>query len=192
MLKAGAPIQEIADLHPRIAASGGVERLRGMLLPERNINDWMQVIVYWGDAGSGKTRMAFAEATMDGIPFYIKTAASGRWWDGYKGEKAVIWDDFRPTEDGKDGVHLSIFLTLTQPIPTRVEFKGGTIPFLAVKIWITSNYNPKLWYHTNTEQWPAVQRRITQVKHFGRRTLRRNDTDSTPLSLLRVNHLTVR
>ena len=45
---------------------------------------------YWGEAGTGKSKAAFN--FLPGVKAYPKMA--NKWWDGYKGSKVVVLDDF--------------------------------------------------------------------------------------------------
>lgn len=53
---------------------------------------------YYGNTGSGKTYKALEGVSEDNI--YIVSAPSSKggslWFDGYVGQKRVVFDDFRP------------------------------------------------------------------------------------------------
>jgi len=96
------------------------------------IREDVKVMYFWGDTGTGKTTEAFRQVLELGEPYYLKSG-SNKWWDGYKGEKNVIMDEW----DGQIGVtHL---LKWFQHFPTSVEIKGGTTHLHATRFWITSN-----------------------------------------------------
>lgn len=69
-----------------------IDRVR---LAYRAPRDWeMDVRVYWGRSGSGKTRRAYQEAG-DSVYFVSKGDTNQTtWWDGYNGQSSVILDDF--------------------------------------------------------------------------------------------------
>jgi len=92
--------------------------------------------VFWGTTGTGKSRTAWEEAGLDA---YAKDPRT-KWWCGYRGEKHVIFDEFRGSID------IAHLLRWLDRYPVRVEVKGGTYPLFAERIWITSNIHPRQWY----------------------------------------------
>lgn len=115
----------------------------------------MENYCWWGDAGAGKTRAAWAKEE----DLYAKPA--GKWFDGYAGQEAVLLDDFTGDMD------LSLFLKVLDRYPLRVEVKGGTCSFLAKRIYVTSNLSPEEWYpKANATQHAAIRRRFTEIKRW--------------------------
>ncbi len=87
----------------------------------------------------------------------------GKWWDGYRGERIVILDDFR-------GSSLSIthFKRLLDRYALRVEVKGASCPMAATHFFITTNLEPKEWWAEElyAREESAITRRITKVLYF--------------------------
>jgi len=102
--------------------------------------------VYWGTSGCGKTRRAHYEAGLKadgtpGEPYYVlRKPATQLFWDGYKGEKHIVIDEFYGWATRNN------MLTLCDRYPLIVDTKGGAKQFLGVKIWITSNSHPREWW----------------------------------------------
>lgn len=94
------------------------------------------VVVIWGDTGTGKTRYC-QDQIMDRSMW---SNGDYKWFDGYKGQEVVIWDDFR----GEYPIQL--FLKLTDRYPMQVPVKGGFTNWCPKKIYITSNCAPETWY----------------------------------------------
>lgn len=118
----------------------------------------IQCHVYWGGSGLGKTRRAHFQS--EGEPYFIKNPNT-KWWDGYRGQKTVIIDDFIGL------IALNYLLTWIDRYPCNVEVKGGSIPLAATTFYITSNLDPNTWYKEITpEQLGALRRRFTTVVHF--------------------------
>lgn len=108
--------------------------------------------VFWGKTGSGKSRRAWEEASMDA---YCKDPRT-KFWDGYQDEKFVVMDEFR------GGIDVSHLLRWLDRYPVRVEIKGSSKPLKAEKIWITSNISPEMWYPLlDSETLAALMRRLT-------------------------------
>jgi len=119
--------------------------------------DGINVRVYWGKSGVGKTRRAWHEA---GDDVYIKNPNT-KWWDGYRGQKRVIIDEFVGRVD------LSYLLVWLDRYPCMAEVKGFSVPLEAEEFWITSNVNPEDWYQDiNTEQRRGLMRRLTTIVHM--------------------------
>lgn len=114
--------------------------------------DWeMEVFVFWGPPGSGKSRLAHAMCPKA----YWKPAGNWKWWDGYNGETCVIIDDFQDQDWPRDYI-----LRLLDRYPMTVEIKGGSTQFRARSVIITTNQNGKV-------EWdPALRRRITEWHEF--------------------------
>ncbi|QVK11260.1 replicase [Equine circovirus 1] len=125
-------------------------------MPQR---DWKtQVHVIIGPPGCGKSRWAGQFADM--AQTYWK-AARNKWWDGYTGQEVVVLDDYY------GWLPWDVLLRLCDRYPMIVETKGGSVPFLARSILITSNKEPQDWY--SSDAVPAVEalfRRITTLAYW--------------------------
>lgn len=108
-------------------------------------------IWYYGEPGAGKSHAA---RSLYGDSLYIK--AQNKWWDGYRGERAVVLDDF---DSGALGHLLKIW---ADKWSCSGEIKGGTVALQHHWFIITSNYKPE-------ELWPekilcmAIKRRFMFV-----------------------------
>lgn len=120
----------------------------------------VEFIIYWGLTGSGKSFRAYTEATQNEETPYFKSS-SNKWWDGYRGEKNVIVDEF----EGK--ISVDHILRWVNWMPCLVETKGGTVPLQAVNFWFTSNINPLQWWkELPKSQEEAFSRRISLQVYF--------------------------
>jgi hypothetical protein len=117
----------------------------------------MQVKIFHGPTGTGKSFKAFQEAGEN----YYRKSPSTKWWDGYRGEQNVVIDEF----SGQIGIcHLLQWL---DKYPMSVEIKGGCVPLGATNFWITSNIALSDWYPEATvEHRDALRRRCNSVVHF--------------------------
>lgn len=122
-----------------------IERFELMSEPKRNWITFTQV--YWGTSGCGKTRRAHYEASLKadgtvGEPYYVLRKPQGNavYWDGYRGEKHIIIDEFY------GWVPRTQMQVLCDRYPAIIDVKCGARNFLATKIWITSNEEPKDWW----------------------------------------------
>lgn len=129
----------------------------------------VEVIVYWGETGTGKTRKAFAEPDN----FLMHASELGKnWWDGYNYEKTLIIDEY------DSQVSVTTMLKLLDGYPVRLQTKGGHTWAGWTKVIITNNVDPLEW-HTNAKQAhrDALSRRITKTVHFEKCAEVRGNTD---------------
>lgn len=139
MLDAGHKEAEIADEYfgQWVRYHKAFQRYRGIRLPNRTWVTYTQV--YWGPPGTGKTRSAFDEAGPDAY-WLPKPNGSRVFWDGYEGQEHVVIDEFF------GWMPRDLMCRVCDRYPFRVETKGGSVPFVAKKIWITSNSPPLEWW----------------------------------------------
>lgn len=150
--------KELIDKHPLsfVKYFKAAERIKLEYMPRRN---WaMNVIVYWGASGVGKTRRASEEAGEDVYYLSVGDKTQTLWWDGYTGQNSVIIDDFY------GWMPWSFMLRLLDRYPFTVQIKGGSVAFTSHNIYITSNVDPMNWYKNvpNNDVTPLI-RRITQI-----------------------------
>ncbi len=116
----------------------------------------VEVIVHWGDAGTGKSRPAFEDGA------YAVASYSPEWWDGYDGENVVLFDDFYGQ------IKLSRMLRLLDGYPVQVPCKGSFRYLTCSRIYITSNAPPEEWFPNCPQaSKDGLMRRISRVVHFG-------------------------
>ena len=166
-IEEGATEREIADefFGQWCRYKDSFKRYRAMILSERN---WQtKVRVLYGPTGIGKShlakRLAEVEARGHGSSVYYLTQAmrhaAGVWWDGYEGQSVVVIDEF------EGWISRNVMKSLVNALPVRVQVKGGSVPFLARTIFVTSNLKPCEWWKMETtaqrNQWPEMVRRLT-------------------------------
>lgn len=113
----------------------------------------LNVIVLWGAAGTGKTKTAH---TAD--PLLFQAPIDGKWWDGYTGQKTILFDDFY----GK--VPYDYLLKLLDGYKFHIPIKGGFTWKCWKTVYITSNHHPEAWYPSGLT--PALARRISGITEF--------------------------
>lgn len=135
----------------------GIECAMSLYQEKRN---WeMDVRIYWGNPGCGKTRSAMDEFGSDNV--YMKP--KNKWWDGYNGEHCVVIDDFDPNDC--ENWSLSQYLTLLDRYPMTVERKGSSVQFRSKVIIFTSNYDPETWFREKRNR-SAFFRRVKEIRHI--------------------------
>lgn len=114
-----------------------------------------------GPTGTGKTRSVFQQA-----PDAYAKMANNIWWDGYDGDDNVLLDEYN-----SPWFTWNYLLRLLDRYPMLVEVKGGTVQFVARRIFITCNRDPREWYdrsHLNKYPVEALLRRIDEIRVFER------------------------
>lgn len=115
----------------------------------------VEVHVYYGDTGTGKTRKAIEDAGSD---YYILDQGDKLWFDGYEGESTLIIDDYY------GWIKYGKLLRLLDGYQFRCEIKGGFTYANWTKVVFTSNKPPDEWYSMGMTT--ALRRRITTKIHF--------------------------
>lgn len=155
-LDEGASMESIADEHFSVwvRSHKAFEKYKRMKEAPRQLGK--EVHVFWGDAGTGKTRKVY-DTEGDGI----FNKPDGQWFDGYDGQEAVVFDDY--TGD----LPLGLFLKVLDRYPVRVPVKGDFVQWVPTRIYITSNLAPEDWYPKATKtQHGAIRRRLTSITRF--------------------------
>jgi len=158
-VKNGASELDICEEFPGdyIRYHKGIEKMRNLY--QYTKRNWkMDVRIYWGAPGTGKSRTVHEDY---GDEVYVKMY--GKWWDGYNGEKVVLIDDFDPTNCFDST--FDWYLKLLDRYPMKVEYKGGSCEFCSKIIIFTSNYDPSGWF-LKKENRDAFFRRVTHIEEF--------------------------
>ena len=117
----------------------------------------VEVVVLWGETGTGKTRTAMEEAN------YKIEGAKMAWWDGYEGEKIILIDEY------DSQISITELLNILDGYQLRLPIKGGFTYARWTKVYITSNIEPHEWHPKAKEAHrEALMRRITYVKQVCR------------------------
>lgn len=154
LIQQGCSVREIARESPAtvVRYGGGLQRLQQLHRPERESPP--EIWVFWGRTGTGKTRRVWE--FVDTAELWVHPG--DRWFDGYDGHKAVLFDDF----DGS-WFKLVYLLRLLDRYPMSVPVKGAYAWWNPTTIYITSNLEPKDWYRgASDEHQRALMRRLRE------------------------------
>lgn len=99
----------------------------------------VEVHIIWGKPGTGKTRIVW-DCFKDDL--WINCDPSLAWFDGYQGQSVVLLDDYRGGCAKEE-----FLLRLLDRYPFQVQIKGGWVPWIPTKIFITSNIAPPFGHH---------------------------------------------
>ena len=163
MIQGNAPLRRVAEEHPEtfVKFHKGLLALKHILIEPRD--EVPEVRVYYGTTGSGKSYLArrwLGDYKADEAP-WVWHPQCEKWFDGYEGEKKVIFEEFRGQ------IPFGMLLSLTDRYDCKVQYKGGMTEFAANKICFTSPVHPKYWYKLEDMQagdkLDQLMRRITSI-----------------------------
>lgn len=156
----GTTISNIAHEFPSefIKYSHGIKQFHAIVSSKPRDITVVPVVSWWfGRTGVGKSRRAFE---LYGTDAYIKM--TDKWWDGYSGQKVVIFDDYRASL-----CPFHELLRILDRYPYRVQFKGGSIELSASVFVITTPHRPEVtWSNRTQESIAQLLRRITEIVEF--------------------------
>lgn len=179
MLSQGSTMYDVALVQPSavVRYSKGLKYFQSLFL-SRRARPPPTIILCFGPTGTGKTRFAHSEHPPHEL-WCAPLNGNTIWYDGYEQQQAALFDDFA---GARSHYTLTNLLRLLDRYPVTVPYKGGHTPFLAQKIYITTNIHPKKWYDWSDrqEQYAALIRRISIVKWWKSR-------DAEPTDLVAGN-----
>lgn len=154
IIKDNKKVKDVAMDYPvqYIKFHKGIEKLRNLVIEPRT--EPPNVIVIYGASGLGKTKYFFDNYKED---TYVWQPHMHEWFDGYDGNKNVLFDEFRGQ------LQFTMLLNLLDRYETKVQYKGGVAQFVAQEIVITSPVHPKKWYPNMGEKMLQLYRRITKI-----------------------------
>lgn len=142
MIKEGRPMKEVAMEHPEqfVRFHKGLIALKNILIPPRCTQP--EIRVFWGSKGAGKSYAArqWLGWENDADAPWVWNPQCKHWFDGYEGEKKVIFEEFRGQ------LPFGFVLVLTDRYSCKIEYKGGMCQFAATQICFTSPIHPRSWY----------------------------------------------
>ncbi len=153
----GASVSDLAAANPTaiVQYSRGLERLESLRIAQQPLisRKELEVIIYWGPTGTGKTTRAITECPnayiWDG-PF--------KWFQNYNQETELIIEEYDST------VPICQMLRILDKTKLSIEYKGGSTYANWTKVIITSNIDPKDWHaKAKMQHRRALARRITTV-----------------------------
>lgn len=133
---------------------------------EQETKEKPKVHWFYGNTGTGKTLTAYQDATkLYGRSVWI-SGLSGRWFEGYSGQRGAILDDIRASS--WPFVEL---LRILDRYKTTVEVKGGSVNWIPKEIWITTPNEPRRTYCNFATGEPfedieQLERRIDELREF--------------------------
>lgn len=142
-------IRDVVDEHPVefLRMARGIQDLF-TLSHDPPRRDKPNLIVMWGDSGTGKSKTMYD--IIGDQKYYVMDDTPQAWMDGYWGQSLIVIDDFECR------IPRGQFLRLIDWHPLRMQRKGGYVIINANQFIITSNTDPREWYG----QDPAVRRRL--------------------------------
>lgn len=169
-IDAGKTMCEIARAHPTafIKYHHGVREYKEVTTVIKPRDFMTQLHIFWGVAGTGKSRRAWYEAQKRGSVYQLPARHGDSnviWWPGYSGQDTVIIEDYY----GWFPFHE--FLKLIDRYEYKVRTKGDNFAqFVSKYVIITANSPYTKWYAKEFMQeanWKeAFERRCALIEEF--------------------------
>jgi len=154
LIQSGKKMREVALDNPAVYVKfhKGLQAFKNIIIEPRNAPP--EVIVIYGKAGSGKSRLA-RDLTEDP---YVWGPNQGNWFDGYEGQQHTIFEEYRGQ------MTYAQLLQITDRYSCRVQLKGSSCEFVSSKIIFTSPKHPQYWYDTyDMDSYRQLERRISRI-----------------------------
>ncbi len=136
------------------------QHIRELFKRKRDVNVGVEVLLYWGKTGLGKSRKAYED---NPGAYWIPLGQKGNvWFNDYWTEDTIVIEEF------SGEFPLRSLLRLLDRYPLKVPTKGGFTEALWKKVIITSNTKWTEWYdYSNREdEKEALGRRLANITHF--------------------------
>lgn len=156
-IMAGASMKDIALSHPMAFLKGhnGILALKETITEPRK--EEPEVVVYWGETGTGKSYCAHRRWPDAYVIASPETKGATWWFEKYDGQDTTIFDEFACQ------IPLQKFLKFLDRYEFRVQYKGGSSQFRSNRIVICSNFDPNDWYSDSASVGRrALRRRLDQ------------------------------
>lgn len=149
LIKEGVRWQEVAVEHCPAVGARASKWLQLVAQEQSKPRDWeTNVMILWGDAGTGKTRYAIEHGAKQ------VTYTKSDFIVGYEGGEVVVFDDIPLNE-----LPPSVWKKLTDRYPMEVNIKNGSANWGVKHIIFTMNQEPNI-------EDEAYERRINSVIHM--------------------------
>lgn len=123
----------------------------------RMLDEMPKCVWYYGKTGVGKTYKAFEGFNPNEV--YVLNVNDGGFWEGYKGQKKLIINEFRGQ------IAFSELLDICDRYPKSVKIKGkGTVPLLVDDIVITSCKKPGDIYKNSLDEDESIEQFTRRCK----------------------------
>lgn len=166
-MKQGKSLNDLILEMPVRAHYKGLRKVEN-ILASRRAREFrhVRVHIYWGEAGSGKTRTVWEETENKVFPANV----GAKWWDGYE---PMSWDN-TPTPILFDDFYgqslpFHLWLRYCDGYAINLPIKGGYVWAAYDAVYFTSNKCPCEWWPGLREwHWEKAefQRRISTIRAF--------------------------
>lgn len=168
MIKNGCSNYEILEQIPSaINKIDYINKTREIINQEENKSKIRNLTVtyLWGEAGSGKTRYVMDKHGYENV---YRVTNYKHPFDGYKGQKIILFEEFRSSLEIKDMLNYLDIYPLELPCRYADKVALYDTVYIATNIPLNKQYEPVQIYEAET--WNAFLRRIHEVKEIKKTT----------------------
>lgn len=165
-VKEGASEKDLWEDHfpVMIKYDQAVKRYRRAIAQPRSPDEAPKINILIGPSGCGKSSKC--PTVSDGAYWH---PLDGKWWDGYEGQKIVVFDEFYGQYP------YSQMLRILDRYPLTVELKGSTANLSATEFWFTSNQHWEQWWMKGQDSGLDLKAFKRRVEEFGTVTIFSDD-----------------
>ena len=162
IMKGDITVDELAVENPSMYHQYGrtLTTLEDIALRQRWRTEMTTAIWYTGPSGVGKSHACFKNYSPE--THYVKPLGTAdlKWWDGYRGQETVIFNEFRGQ------IPFSELCDIIDKWPLSVSRRGREpVPFMAKRVLISSIKRPEDVYVNQVgEPWEQFTRRVQVIE----------------------------
>lgn len=155
-IRAGDPVAKLFEDYPKqtLQYLGNIERIRLRLIGQKE-REPPKVWWIYGSTGVGKTK--YVHDREDGL---WTSSNDLKWFDGYEGQEAVLIDDFRCRD-----VSYGFLLRLLDRYPLNVPIKGGFVPWVPQRIYVTCPMSPEEAFENMLSEKDDISQLLRRIHH---------------------------
>lgn len=161
IIQAGGGLKQVAREMPSqyVLFHRGLANLAEALAPEREPGEPREIIIIWGERGTGKSYFAHH---LFGASLYLPDRNnSGKLsFETYNQEKTLLLDEF----SGKENLSLSDLKLICDRHKVNLPGRGKSVAGNYDRVIIVSNIDPLRWYDNGPDAyWNPMKRRIAAM-----------------------------
>jgi len=145
-IEGGLRVDALAMENPVLVHQYGrtLDRIEDIVMRRVFRTEMTEAVWIWGPTNTGKSHAAFEGFTPE---THYLWPNDGKWWDGYRQQETVIFNDFRGE------IPYNVMLQIVDKWPFQVPRRGREpMPFTSKRVIVTSSLSPMDVYHNRAAE----------------------------------------